>query len=151
MGNSEMTKYMAAGAFQDLTANKSDFDNSNNWLAGLAASARYAGKLYGVPYYAGSRVVTYRTDLFKSAGISKLPTSLAGTRRRQEARREEQLRGLLAGLHRRHGLVRRHGLRLRLRGKIAITQGEVDRHARQTGRPRRTRSVQEVLRCRVAG
>ena len=77
MGNSEMTKYMAAGAFQDLTANKSDFDNSNNWLAGLAASARYAGKLYGVPYIAGSRVVTYRTDLFKSAGISKLPTSLA--------------------------------------------------------------------------
>jgi N,N'-diacetylchitobiose transport system substrate-binding protein len=77
MGNSEMTKYMAAGAFQDLTANKSNFDNSNNWLAGLAASARYAGKLYGVPYIAGSRVVTYRTDLFKSAGISKLPTSLA--------------------------------------------------------------------------
>ena len=77
MGNSEMTKYMAAGAFQDLTANKSSFDNSANWLPGLAASARYAGKLYGVPYIAGSRVVTYRTDLFKSAGISKLPTSLA--------------------------------------------------------------------------
>jgi N,N'-diacetylchitobiose transport system substrate-binding protein len=77
MGNSEMTKYMAAGAFQDVTANKSSFDNSANWLPGLAASARYAGKLYGVPYIAGSRVVTYRTDLFKSAGISKLPTSLA--------------------------------------------------------------------------
>jgi N,N'-diacetylchitobiose transport system substrate-binding protein len=77
MGNSEMTKYMAAGAFQDLTANKSDFDNSTNWLAGLAASARYSGKIYGVPYYAGSRVVTYRTDLFKQAGITKIPTSLA--------------------------------------------------------------------------
>jgi N,N'-diacetylchitobiose transport system substrate-binding protein len=77
MGNSEMTKYMAAGAFQDLTANKSDFDNAGTWLAGLAASGRYGGKLYGVPYYAGSRVVTYRTDLFKKAGITKLPTSLA--------------------------------------------------------------------------
>jgi N,N'-diacetylchitobiose transport system substrate-binding protein len=77
MGNSEMTKYMAAGAFQDLTANKSDFDNASTWLAGLAASGRYGGKLYGVPYYAGSRVVTYRTDLFKKAGITKLPTSLA--------------------------------------------------------------------------
>jgi N,N'-diacetylchitobiose transport system substrate-binding protein len=77
MGNSEMTKYMAAGAFQDLTANRSDFDNSRNWLSGLAASARYNGKLYGVPYIAGSRVVHYRTDLFKKAGISKLPTSLA--------------------------------------------------------------------------
>ena len=40
------------------------------------ASGRYDGKTYGVPYYAGSRVVTYRTDLFKKAGI-KVPTSLA--------------------------------------------------------------------------
>jgi N,N'-diacetylchitobiose transport system substrate-binding protein len=76
MGNTEMTKYMAAGAFQDLSASKSTFDNSDTWLEGLAASGRYNGKLYGVPYYAGSRVVTYRTDLFKQAGV-KVPTSLA--------------------------------------------------------------------------
>src|SRR5437899_5021614 len=63
MGNTEMTKYMAAGAFADL--NKSSFDNSGNWLKGLAASGAYGGKTYGVPYYAGSRVVTYRTDLYK--------------------------------------------------------------------------------------
>ena len=30
-----------------------------------------------MPYYAGSRVVTYRTDLFKKAGISKLPATTA--------------------------------------------------------------------------
>ena len=77
MGNTEMTKYMAAGAFSDITASKSVFANSANWLAGLAKSGMYGGKLYGVPYYAGSRVVTYRTDVFKKAGISKLPTSLA--------------------------------------------------------------------------
>ncbi len=76
MGNTEMTKYMAAGAFQDLTADKSSFANSATWLAGLAASGRYNGHVYGVPYYAGSRVVTYRTDLFKKAGI-KVPTTLA--------------------------------------------------------------------------
>jgi N,N'-diacetylchitobiose transport system substrate-binding protein len=76
MGNTEMTKYMAAGAFQDLTSDKSSFANSSTWLEGLAASGRFGGKLYGVPYYAGSRVVTYRTDLFKSAGV-KVPTSLA--------------------------------------------------------------------------
>ena len=75
MGNTEMTKYMAAGAFQDLAANK--FENSSTWLAGLAASGRYSGKLYGVPYYAGSRVVTYRSDLFKQAGIKAAPKSLA--------------------------------------------------------------------------
>ena len=27
----------------------------------------FNNKLYGVPYYAGSRVITYRTDLFKKA------------------------------------------------------------------------------------
>jgi N,N'-diacetylchitobiose transport system substrate-binding protein len=76
MGNTEMTKYMAAGAFQDLSSDKASIPNSSTWLAGLAASGRYGGKLYGVPYYAGSRVVTYRTDLFKKAGLN-VPTSLA--------------------------------------------------------------------------
>lgn len=77
MGNTEMTKYMAAGAFADLSSAKSSFDNSGSWLKGLAASGAYGGKTYGVPYYAGSRVVTYRTDLFKGAGIKKLPSSVA--------------------------------------------------------------------------
>jgi N,N'-diacetylchitobiose transport system substrate-binding protein len=77
LGNTEMTKYMAAGAFQDLTSLRSSIPNSSTWLPGLAASGRYGGKTYGVPYYAGARVVTYRTDLFKAAGIKKLPTSLA--------------------------------------------------------------------------
>src|SRR5947209_14826531 len=76
MGNTEMTKYMAAGAFQDLTAEKGSFANSSTWLQGLALSGRYNGKLFGVPYYAGSRVVTYRTDLYKKAGL-KTPTTLA--------------------------------------------------------------------------
>jgi N,N'-diacetylchitobiose transport system substrate-binding protein len=75
MGNTEMTKYMAAGAFAAL--DKSKFDNSANWLKGLAKSGAYGGKTYGVPYYAGSRVATYRTDLFAKAGIKTLPTSLA--------------------------------------------------------------------------
>jgi N,N'-diacetylchitobiose transport system substrate-binding protein len=77
MGNTEMTKYMAAGAFADLSAKKASFANSANWLKGLAASGVFNGKTYGVPYYAGSRVVTYRTDLFKQAGIKKLPATLA--------------------------------------------------------------------------
>ncbi|MGZ4358473.1 MAG: extracellular solute-binding protein [Gaiellaceae bacterium] len=77
MGNSEMTKYMAAGAFADLSADKASFPNSNTWLQGLAASGKFNGHTYGVPYYAGSRVVTYRSDLFSKAGIKKTPASLA--------------------------------------------------------------------------
>jgi N,N'-diacetylchitobiose transport system substrate-binding protein len=74
MGNTEMTKYMAAGAFQDLSG--LSFPNQSTWLAGLAASGRYGGKLYGVPYYAGSRVVTYRTDIFRQLN-AKIPQSQA--------------------------------------------------------------------------
>ena len=74
MGNTEMTKYMAAGAFQDLSS--VSFPNKSTWLAGLAASGRFGGKIYGVPYYAGSRLVTYRTDLYRQAGV-KVPTSMA--------------------------------------------------------------------------
>jgi N,N'-diacetylchitobiose transport system substrate-binding protein len=76
MGNTEMTKYMAAGAFTNLTPDKGSFPNSRNWLKGLAASGVYNGRVYGVPYYAGSRVVTYRTDLYQRAKF-KIPTSLA--------------------------------------------------------------------------
>ena len=32
-----------------------------------------------MPYYAGARVVTYRTDLFKKAGIAKPPTQPRGS------------------------------------------------------------------------
>ena len=76
MGNTEMAKYMVAGAFQDLTSDRGSFANASTWLDGLAAQGRLESKIYGVPYYAGARVVTYRTDLFKKAGI-KVPTSLA--------------------------------------------------------------------------
>ncbi len=88
MGNTEMTKYMAAGAFQDLTSDKASFPNSSTWLEGLAASGRFGGKLYGVPYYAGSRVVTYRTDLFRQAGDQQAADEPRRVHRRgEEARR----------------------------------------------------------------
>ncbi len=76
MGNTEMTKYMAEGAFANLGSDKSQFANSSHWLAGLTASSTYNKKLYGVPYYAGSRVITYRSDLFKKAGVKRAPKSL---------------------------------------------------------------------------
>jgi N,N'-diacetylchitobiose transport system substrate-binding protein len=77
MGNTEMTKYMDAKAFWDITSQKGSIPNSRTWLKGLEDSARLGGRLYGVPYYAGARAVIYRKDLYKRAGVRKLPTSLA--------------------------------------------------------------------------
>src|SRR5918994_3067708 len=74
-GNTDTPKYTAAGALAPL--NKSDYPNSGTWLSGLAKSATYNGRIYGVPYYAGARGVIYRTDQYKAAGIKSTPKSLA--------------------------------------------------------------------------
>jgi N,N'-diacetylchitobiose transport system substrate-binding protein len=74
LGNTEMTKYMAAGAFKSL--NQSAFPNNKTWLKGLKGSCQYNGKLYGVPYYAGARAVIYRKDQYAAAGIKGTPKSL---------------------------------------------------------------------------
>jgi N,N'-diacetylchitobiose transport system substrate-binding protein len=75
MGNTEMTKYMAAGAFKSLT--RSAFPNNKTWLQGLTGSCQYNGKLYGVPYYAGARAVIYRKDQYAAAKVKGTPKSLA--------------------------------------------------------------------------
>jgi N,N'-diacetylchitobiose transport system substrate-binding protein len=75
LGNTEMTKYMAAGAFKQLS--QSAFPNNKTWLQGLKGSSMYNGKLYGVPYYAGARAVIYRKDQYRAAGVKSTPKSLA--------------------------------------------------------------------------
>lgn len=74
LGNTLVAKYSAAGALSDITSNKSGFDGSSTWLQSLTDSCTVAGKLYCVPYYAGSRAVVYRKDMFDKAGV-KPPTS----------------------------------------------------------------------------
>lgn len=75
MGNTDVLAYSASGGLADLTSR--DFENKATWLKGLAEAGSYDGKLYGVPYYGGDRVVIYRKDLWKAAGLSAEPTTLA--------------------------------------------------------------------------
>lgn len=74
MGNTDVLAYAASGALTDLTGKT--FENSSTWLQGLKEAGSYDGKLYGVPYYGGDRVVIYRKDLWKKAGLTALPTTL---------------------------------------------------------------------------
>jgi N,N'-diacetylchitobiose transport system substrate-binding protein len=77
LGNTQTASYIDAGAFTDLSADKSKFENSGTWLNGLAESGTSPdGKLQAVPYYAGSRVVIYRKDLWTKAGVTTVPTTL---------------------------------------------------------------------------
>src|SRR6267142_1916064 len=77
LGNTLVAKYAAAGALADISGKKSSFDNSGTWLQSLTDSCTVGGKLYCVPYYAGSRAIIYRKDLFASAGVQP-PDSLDG-------------------------------------------------------------------------
>jgi N,N'-diacetylchitobiose transport system substrate-binding protein len=77
LGNTLVSKYGAAGALQDLTASKSQFENSGSWLQSLTESCTVDGKLVCAPYLAGSRAIIYRKSMFKQAGITQTPTSLA--------------------------------------------------------------------------
>jgi N,N'-diacetylchitobiose transport system substrate-binding protein len=75
LGNTQMFKYMAAGALSALKAK--NYPNSATWLSALKSSCTYNGKLYCVPYYAAARAVIYRKDLYRAVGFSKPPTTYA--------------------------------------------------------------------------
>ena len=75
LGNTLVAKYAAAGALEDISSKKGTFDNSGTWLQSLTDSCTVNGKLYCVPYYAGSRAIIYRKDFFASAGVTP-PTSI---------------------------------------------------------------------------
>src|SRR5438270_7933108 len=77
LGNTLVAKYAAAGALGDISGKKSSFDNSGTWLQSLTDSCTVSGKLYCVPYYAGSRAIIYRKDFFTAAGVAP-PDSMDG-------------------------------------------------------------------------
>jgi N,N'-diacetylchitobiose transport system substrate-binding protein len=72
LGNTEMPKYVNSAAFTKV--NKGDFENSGQWLPGLAGACDLDGATYCVPYYAGARVLIYRKDLFEKSQLTP-PTS----------------------------------------------------------------------------
>ena len=77
LGNTQTASYIAGGAFRNLSSVKGDFENSSSWLQGLTESGTSpSGALEAVPYYAGSRVVIYRKDLWDAAGVTTPPTTL---------------------------------------------------------------------------
>jgi N,N'-diacetylchitobiose transport system substrate-binding protein len=78
LGNTQTASYIAGGAFTDLSSAKGQFANSATWLTGLTQSGTSSdGKLEAIPYYAGSRVVIYRKDLWTKAGVTSVPTTLS--------------------------------------------------------------------------
>ena len=75
LGNTDMPKYVFNGAFaadRQVPSSRT----RRTWLTGLSGPCTLDGKAYCVPYYAGARVLIYRTDLLNKAGL-KPPTTYA--------------------------------------------------------------------------
>ncbi|PSK91889.1 carbohydrate ABC transporter substrate-binding protein (CUT1 family) [Haloactinopolyspora alba] len=68
VGNTQAAQYAASGGLRDLSDKVAEL-GGEDWLDGLAEPANHEGAQYGVPYYAASRVVVYRKDLFEAKGI----------------------------------------------------------------------------------
>jgi N,N'-diacetylchitobiose transport system substrate-binding protein len=76
IGNTDVAEFAASGGLLNLASDKSQFQNSSNWLSGLSGPAEYKGGLYAVPELAGDRVVVYNKAMFKAAGITSTPATL---------------------------------------------------------------------------
>jgi N,N'-diacetylchitobiose transport system substrate-binding protein len=74
IGNTQAPTFTTAGAFADLS---DDLDalGGDDLLPGFVDGATVDGATYAVPYYAGSKYVFYRKDLFEKAGLS-VPTTM---------------------------------------------------------------------------
>jgi ABC-type glycerol-3-phosphate transport system substrate-binding protein len=74
VGNTQAPTFTTVGAFSDLT-DKLEELGGDDLLQGFVEAGSADGKTYAVPYYAGSKYVFYRTDLFEKAGL-EVPTTM---------------------------------------------------------------------------
>ena len=68
----------------DLTDKKAEL-GGDDLLQSLVEAGTYDGKFYGVPYYAGARVMLYRKDLFEASGHRDPDDDRRDVRCRREA------------------------------------------------------------------
>ncbi|MCX4918366.1 MULTISPECIES: extracellular solute-binding protein [unclassified Streptomyces] len=73
VGNTQVAQYVDAGGLSDLTLESMRDWGVNDWLPGLAEPGRFGTRQFGVPWYAANRVVIYRKDLFRAAGVEQPP------------------------------------------------------------------------------
>ncbi|MEG3627941.1 extracellular solute-binding protein [Streptomyces poriticola] len=75
VGNTQVSQYAEGGRLLDLTLESMRDWGIRDWLPGLAEPGEYLSQQFGIPWYAASRVVIYRKDLFAQAGITEPPAT----------------------------------------------------------------------------
>jgi len=74
IGNTQAPTFTSAGAFSDITGDLASL-GGDDLLQGFVDGATVDGATYAVPYYAGSKYVFYRKDLFEKANLT-VPTTM---------------------------------------------------------------------------
>ncbi|MEU3099216.1 extracellular solute-binding protein [Streptomyces sp. NPDC006967] len=75
VGNTQVATYAEGDRLVDLTLESMRDWGRDDWLPGLAEPGQWGSQQYGIPWYAANRVVIYRKDLFREAGITEPPKS----------------------------------------------------------------------------
>ncbi|MGW0818110.1 extracellular solute-binding protein [Streptomyces viridiviolaceus] len=78
VGNTQVPQYAEGGRLLDLTLESMRDWGIRDWLPGLAEPGQWMSQQFGIPWYAANRVVIYRKDLFRQAGITEPPRTRDG-------------------------------------------------------------------------
>ena len=82
LGNTWVPEFVALGALEPLDGRvaASTSLSPGEFFPGVWNTNVVDGKAYGIPWYADTRVLFYRTDLLKAAGYDSVPMTWAGWR-----------------------------------------------------------------------
>lgn len=80
LGNTWLPEFVALGALQPLDAQIAGPQgvDSNDYFAGIWATNRIDGRVYGLPWYVDTRLLFYRRDLLQQAGFDRPADTWAG-------------------------------------------------------------------------
>ncbi|WP_042405360.1 extracellular solute-binding protein [Streptacidiphilus carbonis] len=76
IGNTQTPFYAASGGLMDISSIKSAV-GGDDWLKSFNDSTMYQGKQFAAPWYAGGRAVMYNKTLWKKAGLTTTPQTMA--------------------------------------------------------------------------
>jgi ABC-type glycerol-3-phosphate transport system substrate-binding protein len=77
LGNTDTPTEAASGILAPVNSYLSSWSSSSDLVAGMLANDTQNGTTYAVPWFGGVRAVYYRTNQFKAAGITSVPTTWA--------------------------------------------------------------------------
>jgi multiple sugar transport system substrate-binding protein len=101
LGNTWIPEFAALNALEPLdalVARDSALVPRADYFPGVLATNVVDGVLYGIPWYVDTRVMFYRTDLLRAAGVTSPPTTWAGWRDALVRVRARQERGAFPAL-----------------------------------------------------